>query len=163
MKTKQSFRKQFFAGALVAFFATIVLMSCKKDDDVNTQHMFNISGSANASQVFPAITDTAGTGTITGTYDSTTKVLNYTTTWTGLSAAPTTGGFYNGASGTAGLAVATPWTFDSTATTTGTRTGNLTLTAEQATQLTSGGWYFTYGTAANPGGAIRGQITATQQ
>lgn len=163
MKAKQSFRKQFFAGALIAFFATIVLMSCDKDDDDMVKHVYNINGNANASQVFPAITDTAGTGTISGTYDSTTKVLNYTTTWTNLPGVPTTGGFYNGASGVTGDPIGAQWTFDSTATATGTRTGNMTLTSEEASQLLSGGWYYTYGTAVNPGGAIRGQITATPQ
>jgi hypothetical protein len=37
----------------------------------------------------------------------------------------------------------------------------MTLTDAQATNLTNGGWYYSYGTAANPTGEVRGQITAT--
>jgi hypothetical protein len=109
----------------------------------------------------PAVSGT-GTGTITGTYDPNTQLFTYTTNWNGLTGAPTSGGFYSGASGTTGTAVGTPWTFASGTTGTGTQSGTMTLTSAQAAQLTSGGWYYSYGTTAHPGGEVRGQITATQ-
>jgi hypothetical protein len=45
---------------------------------------------------------------------------------------------------------------------TSSNTGTMTLTADQATQLINGNWYYTIGTAANPNGEIRGQITASR-
>ncbi|SJZ87236.1 CHRD domain-containing protein [Sediminibacterium ginsengisoli] len=87
--------------------------------------------------------------------------MNYTTSWNGLSGAPTSGGFYNGASGSAGTAVSPAWTMGTGWTGTGTTTGSMTLTSDQATQLRNGNWYYSMGTAANTGGEIRGQMTAT--
>ncbi len=161
-------KKNFFGGtkfmALLAIVlvSSFVLVSCSKDDEnVVDNRPYTLSGTANSAQAVPVASGT-GTGTISGSFDPATNQLSYTTNWTGLSGAPTTGGFYTGASGVAGTAVGTPWTFDATATATGSNTGTMTLTSEQAAQLLSGNWYYTYGTTANPSGEIRGQITATR-
>jgi hypothetical protein len=141
----------------------IAVVGCDDDDDdrsANTQP-YSISGSANGSQVVPAVSGT-GTGTITGSYDPKTRELTYTSNWSGLSGAPTSGGFYTGASGTTGTAIGTPWTFEAGATGTGSNTGTMTLTSEQANQLINGNWYYTYGTTMNPNGEVRGQITAAR-
>ena len=139
----------------------IVLTSCDKDDDDVNNRLYTINGNATSAQMVPAGTST-GTGSITGTYNPATRQLNYTNTWSGLSGAPTGGGFYNGASGVNGTAVGTPWSFGAGTTGTGTSTSSMTLTTEQATQLTSGNWYYSYNTAGNINGEIRGQITATR-
>jgi hypothetical protein len=146
----------------VIFISSFMLTSCDKDDEDNVDNRpYTISGNAAGSQVVPAVAGN-GTGTITGSYDPATGQLSYTSNWSGLSGAPTSGGFYNGASGAAGTAVGNPWTFDATATGTGSNTGTMTLNSEQASQLLGGNWYYSYGTAANPGGEVRGQISATR-
>lgn len=144
-------------------FSAVTMMSCSDDDDNSTpkKRNYSITGNAAGSQVVPAV-DGTGSGSITGTYNPNTRMFNYTNTWTGLSGAPTSGGFYNGASGSTGTAVGTPWTYGGTTTGTGTYTGSMTLTQAQADQLTSGNWYYGYNTAANSGGEVRGQITANQ-
>jgi hypothetical protein len=89
-------------------------------------------------------------------------VLTYTNTWSGLTGAPTGGGFYYGATGVNGTAVGTPWTYDGTATETGTYSGTMTLTEAQEDQLLAGDWYYGYNTATNATGEIRGQISTTE-
>jgi hypothetical protein len=137
-----------------------VFVACDKDDDNDRNNMYTISGNANGANMVPSV---AGTGTagITGTYNGDTRVLTYTTNWNGLTGAPTTGGFYNGAVGQNGTAMGSPWTYGTNPTATGSTTGQMTLSADQATQMTGGNWYYSMGTATNSGGEVRGQITAT--
>ncbi len=163
---KQKFLPQLKMLALsltLIFAAGAMSISCNDDDDDNKadNSMYTISGDANGTQMVPAVNGT-GSGTITGTYDAKTRQLNYTSNWSGLTGAPTGGGLYSGASGSAGTAVGNAWTFDSTATATGSNTGTMTLTSAQADQLIGGNWYYTYNTTANPGGEVRGQIKATR-
>jgi hypothetical protein len=152
-------------GALVAVLLTFFLMTaCKDDDDPSTNNnvkTYTLSGNANGSQMVPSVAGT-GTGTFSGTYNPQTRVMTYTTNWNGLTGAPTSGGFYGGASGSNGTAIGSAWTIPSGATETGTMNGTMTLTADQAAQLTGGNMYYTMGTATNPNGEMRGQITATQ-
>jgi hypothetical protein len=161
MTTNKNRRWSVLAVVFTVAALSMLTIRCKDDDEPATQANYTISGNASGSQVVPAVSGT-GAGTITGTYNPNTRVLNYTNTWTGLTGAPTGGGFYNGASGASGTAVGTPWTYDQTATGSGTYTGSMTLTPAQADQLTSGNWYYGYNTATNANGEIRGQITATR-
>jgi hypothetical protein len=164
MKKNESLLRRVFLMSSLVVATSFGLMSCDKDDDddTNTNNAnYTISGNANGSQMVPSVTGN-GTGSISGTYNPTTGVLTYTTNWSNLSGAPTSGGFYSGASGTAGTAVGTPWTMGTGLTGTGTYSGTMNLTAAQGTQLTSGNWYYTLGTANRSGGEIRGQITATR-
>lgn len=144
-------------GAIVLFAA------CKKDDNnTNNGKNYTVSGSASGANMVPSVSGT-GTGTISGTYNSGTKVLNYNTSWNGLTGAPVSGGFYTGASGANGTAVGGAWAFPGTPTATGNISGTMTLTTEQETQLLAGNWYYTLGTTANAGGEVRGQISTTPQ
>jgi hypothetical protein len=161
-------KAKFFGGSRFLIMLTTIaissfmLASCDKDDDNQVDNRpYTISGNASGSQMVPSVAGT-GTGTITGSYDPATNQLTYTSNWNGLTGAPTSGGFYNGASGAAGTAIGDPWTFDAGATGTGSNTGTMTLTSEQASQLTGGNWYYSYGTSTNPGGEVRGQISATR-
>lgn len=142
---------------------SVVTFSCDDDEDNSPrqQRNYTISGNAAGSQVVPAVSGD-GSGTITGTYNPNTRMLNYTNTWTGLSGAPNGGGFYYGATGVNGTSVGSPWTYDGTATGTGTYTGSMQLTQAQADQLIAGDWYYGYNTATNTNGEVRGQISATQ-
>jgi hypothetical protein len=162
MKAMHSITRKFMLPVAIALVSVFTFSSCNDDDDDTVvAPNYTVSGSAAGSQVVPSVAGT-GTGNITGTYNPNTRVLTYTSSYNGLTGAPTGGGFYSGATGVSGTAVGTPWTFDAGATGTGTNTGTVTLTTDQATQLTSGNWYYGYNTAANTGGEVRGQITATQ-
>jgi CHRD domain len=162
IKSKSFFSGKFLPIVITLFFSAIILVSCDKDDDnVVNNNPYSISGTATGSQVLPAVSDT-GTATITGTYNPVNMLLTYSTNWNNLSGAPISGGFYNGAAGASGTMVGSGWSFDSTATGTGSVSDTLTLTADQASQLLAGNWYYTYGTANNPAGEVRGQITASR-
>jgi len=157
LKAKKAFA---ITGLLLAGIVTLNSCDDDDDDDVNNTP-YAVTGNATAAQVVPAGTAT-GTGAFTGSYNPGNRTLTYTTSWTGLTGAPTSAGFYNGASGTAGTAVGSPWTFEAGVTGTGSMTGSMTLTSEQASQLINGNWYYGYNTAANTNGEIRGQLTATR-
>jgi hypothetical protein len=162
MKKVFSVSKRFLLIMSTVVLSALVLSGCHKDDDDNNMsNTYTISGNANGSQMVPSVTGN-GTATISGTYNADTRVLTYTTNWTGLSGAPTSGGFYSGASGASGTIVGSPWTLGSGLASTGTFSGQTNLTADQATQLLNGGWYYSLGTATNSTGEVRGQITATQ-
>src|SRR5688500_1943131 len=108
-------KEQLFYSRMMAvclsFLMLFASVSCDDDDDdYATNKTYSISGDASGSQMVPAVTGT-GTGTITGTYNTRTRELNYTSNWVGLSGAPTSGGFYTGAAGSSGVAIGTPWTF----------------------------------------------------
>ncbi len=156
-RAKQTF---FIAGTLLLGLG--VFSSCDNDDDDDLDNRpYTVTGNATSAQMVPAGTAT-GTGTFTGTYNPANRQMTYTTGWTGLTGAPTGGGFYIGASGVSGTAFGDPWAFDGSATGTGTRTGTITLTEAQWSQLSSGSMYYSYNTGANTSGEIRGQLTATR-
>lgn len=161
MKNVFSVSKRFLLiGSMVAMGA-LVLSGCKKDNNNNDNKTnYSISGNASGSQMVPAVSDT-GTATISGTYNGNTRVLTYTTNWSNLTGAPTSGGFYSGATGVSGTLVGSTWDLGTGLTETGTFSGQTTLTADQANQLLNGGWYYSLGTTANPNGEVRGQITAS--
>ncbi|HSV10160.1 MAG TPA: CHRD domain-containing protein [Hanamia sp.] len=160
MKTTTSFiSKSLIAVTFILF--TVFVFSCKKNKTTTDNTPYTLSGNASGSQVVPSVTGN-GTGTFSGTYNPANQTMTYTTNWSNLTGAPTSGGFYTGASGAAGTAVGTPWTMGTDWTGTGTYSGTMQLTPEQANQLIAGNWYYSMGTAANSGGEIRGQISATR-
>jgi hypothetical protein len=163
MKTTKSFLSPLLLILPVVLVSSIVLVACSKDNvNNNDNKTYTISGSASGSQMVPSVSG-SGTATITGTFNSSTRQLNYTTNWTNLTGAPTFGAFYYGATGVNGAVVGSPWVLGTGLTSTGSFTGSMTLTADQAAQLTSGNWYYVLGTTANATGEVRGQITATPQ
>jgi len=159
-----------FSGKLVAAaFAVLSVFAftgCQADlgetdGNTNTGINYTISGNASGAQVVPAVTGT-GSATITGTYNTGTNQLNYTTTWTGLTGAPTSAAFYTGATGQSGTMIGSAWPLGANPTAAGTFTGQLTLTEAQEADLLAGRWYYSIATATNAGGEVRGQITATR-
>jgi hypothetical protein len=143
---------------------SVLIVSCDKDDndDNFNDRNYTVSGSAAGNQVVPAAGGT-GNGTMSGTYNSANNTLTYNTSWAGLSGAPNSGNFYKGTAGMNGATAGTAWTFPSGTTATGTRSGTMTLTDAQEADFLSGQWYYSYGTTANPGGEVRGQMTAIPQ
>ncbi|HTR17955.1 MAG TPA: CHRD domain-containing protein [Acetobacteraceae bacterium] len=100
---------------------------------------------------------TAGTGTVDATLDTTTRMLHYTVAWQNLSGPATMAHFHGPAAPGANAAIVVNLGKDPTSPV----IGDTTLTEEQATQLLAGQWYVNVHTAANPPGEIRCQVTRT--
>src|ERR1041385_3179544 len=97
MKRIISLAKRMTLISSLVFISAFALVSCEKDHDNNNNGTtYNVSGNASGSQMVPSVTGT-GTGSISGTYNTNTRILTYTTTWTNLTGAPTMGAFYTGA------------------------------------------------------------------
>jgi hypothetical protein len=101
----------------------------------------------------PAVT-TQGKGALTATYDTASKKLTYTVTYSGLSGPATAAHFHGPADDKTNAGVVVP-VKDMTPS---TLKGEATLTDAQAADLMAGKWYFNIHTAANKGGEIRGQV-----
>jgi hypothetical protein len=101
-------------------------------------------------------TDSKGKGKFEGTFDTQTKVLNYTLTFDGLSGPATAAHIHGPATRAQNAGVVAPLGDKNP---TSPVTGSVTLTDDQAKALASSKLYANVHTAANPGGEIRGQIS----
>ncbi|WP_407159530.1 CHRD domain-containing protein [Bradyrhizobium sp. STM 3557] len=95
-----------------------------------------------------------GSGTAEATFDTDTKFLTYTVTYSGLTG-PAMGAHFHGPS-EAGKNAGIVLPFK---TVQSPIQGTATLTDTQAADLLAGKWYANIHTAANPGGELRGQMT----
>ena len=93
------------------------------------------------------------TGTLTATYDTSSKKLSWKGSYSGLSGPATAAHFHSGEAGKNGP-VAVPIT-----PATSPFEGSATLTDAQANDLLAGKLYVNVHTEANKGGEIRGQVT----
>jgi hypothetical protein len=107
-----------------------------------------------ASEVPPK--QTAGTGEAQASLDTTSKVLTYTVTFSGLTGPATAAHFHGPAAPGKNAGVVVP--IDGKSPTSPVH-GTATLTEAQIKDLEGGLWYVNVHTAANPGGEIRGQVT----
>jgi CHRD domain len=98
---------------------------------------------------------TTGRGSLQASYDTASKQLTYTVTYSGLTGDATGAHFHGPAEPgkNAGVVVPVQGSVASPI------KGTATLTDAQATELLGGKWYFNVHTAANKGGEIRGQVT----
>lgn len=96
-----------------------------------------------------------GTGTISGSYDDVTNLLDYNITWSNLTSSVSNRHFHIGAPGVSGDVAQA---IDSS----GSATGVL-LTAFQETDLLAGNWYVNVHTANFGGGEIRGQVNVVPE
>ena len=103
----------------------------------------------------PAVTTTAK-GTVIGNYSTTSKILNLTVNYEGMT--PTMGHIHNGASTVAGPVVFGFLTFSPAPF---TYVSLLPLTTDQETNLLAGNNYVNLHSTRNPGGEIRGQLALT--
>ena len=95
-----------------------------------------------------------GLGSISGTYDSRSNLLDYTLTWNGLTSDVTSMHFHNGAPGTSGgveLGIAGPWASPQSAT-------GVTVGDPEEANLLAGNWYLNIHTSNFGSGEIRGQV-----
>jgi hypothetical protein len=112
----------------------------------------DLKAAMNAGSEVPP-TSSTGTGTLTATYDTSSKKLSWKGSYSGLSGPATAAQFHSGEAGKNG-GVAVPITPS-----TSPFEGSATLTDAQATDLLAGKWYVNVHTEANKGGEIRGQVT----
>ncbi|GAA4507223.1 CHRD domain-containing protein [Hymenobacter ginsengisoli] len=142
---------------LMGLAALTLTTACKKDDN-NTPAAMQLAGTMSASTEVPAVkVASTGTGSVTGTFDQSTMVLNYTITYSNLTANPSAGHFHFGdAKHSGGVFVVFPAL---PAATSGTVSGSATLTAMQADSFKLGHVYSNLHTANNPGGEVRANVT----
>jgi CHRD domain len=101
---------------------------------------------------------TAGTGTLTATFDPATKVLTWKGDFSGLTGDVQAAHFHGPAEPgkNAGVLV---WISTKGTPLKGPFEGTATLTDDQVTDLMAGLLYVNFHTTANPGGELRGQLT----
>jgi hypothetical protein len=107
-----------------------------------------------AEQVPPV--STTGKGSADLTWDSSTRVVTWDITDSGLTGPVTMAHFHNGAEGKNGPVVI--WLTQKNTEATGAMKGDATLTPEQAQQFEAGDWYINVHTKDHPAGEIRGQV-----
>ena len=117
-----------------------------------------VSGTLSGSNEVPAVT-AAGSGSFMGTYTPSTKVLNYTITYSGLTGPATAAHLHYGNAKHATAQPTVPFTgVPSTAS--GSFGGTVTLNAMQADSLMAGRIYANIHTTVNGGGELRANLTA---
>ena len=84
------------------------------------------------------------------------ELLRWKVNYAGLTGPATAGHFHGPSNVGANAGVVVPWPGPIGS----PMEGSATLTAAQATDLMAGRWYANIHTAANPGGEVRGQMTA---
>jgi len=102
-----------------------------------------------------------GTGTTTGSYNATTNTLTYSVSWSGLTGTATVGHFHSPAVAGANASPLVYFNLINTGNS-GTASGSINLTDAQEADLLAGKFYSNIHTAANTGGEIRGQVTASK-
>lgn len=118
----------------------------------------NLKADLKASSEVPP-KDSAGTGTLTATFNTETDEFTYHVEFSGLTGPVAAAHFHGPAA--AGVNAKPQLPVKGTPITSPIE-GKATLTAEQAKDLVDGKWYFNLHTAANPGGEIRGQVLKSE-
>ncbi len=120
--------------------------------------VYTLSGSMDPVQATTNPTNAgAGTGTIAGSYDDATNLLDYSITWSDLTGTVNNMHFHLGAPGVAGgveLGVPGPWSSPQVG-------SGIALSGAQETNLLGGLWYLNIHTTEFGGGEIRGQVGVT--
>lgn len=111
------------------------------------------SATLDGAQQSPVV-ETAGKGTAEITFDTETKVAEWTVEYSDLSGPPAAGHFHGPADKGANAGVAVPFEGDLAS----PIKGSATLTDAQAADLMAGKYYVNIHTAAHKGGEIRGQV-----
>jgi hypothetical protein len=99
-------------------------------------------------------TQSAGKGSLDATFDTTSKLLTYTVTYSGLTGPATAAHFHGPAAAGANAGVAVPVQGPLASPIKGTAT----LTDAQGADLEAGKYYFNIHTDANKSGEVRGQV-----
>ena len=151
---------------LFALFIALGVASACKSEEANPEQIVSTTLAppsdlllANATLTganeVPAVTTTA-TGSASGSYNKTSKLLNLNVTYAGIT--PTAWHIHNGASGVAGPVI---YNFGTTFSTPFTYVSPISLATDQETNLLAGSNYVNIHSAKAPGGEIRGQLALT--
>ncbi|SFC41572.1 CHRD domain-containing protein [Polaromonas sp. OV174] len=97
-----------------------------------------------------------GSGSVDAVLNKDTNLLRWKVNFTGLSGPATAAHFHGPAAIGSNAGVVLPWAGPIKS----PMEGSATLTPAQAADLIAGRWYANIHTAANPGGEVRGQMTA---
>jgi hypothetical protein len=100
---------------------------------------------------------TAGTGSVTATYDPATKELSFNGTFSGLTG-PVMAAHFHGPAEPGKNASVQIWISEKGKEFESPFKGSVKLTDAQAADLMNGQWYVNLHTKANPGGELRGQL-----
>ena len=141
--------RQILLRHVVCGAAIAVLLAFASPSYADTvQFQADLKGSA---EVPP--NQTTGSGTVTATYDTSTKQLTWEGSYSGLTGPATAAHFHGPAEPGKNAGVAVPIT-----PATSPLHGSATLTDAQASDLMAGSWYVNIHTEANKGGELRGQL-----
>ena len=132
--------------ALLTFF----VISCDKDDPVPPNPNVAFTATINGASEVPANSSTAS-GSATANYNTDTKILTVTTTYSGVTA--TAGHIHKGAVGVSGGVI-----FPFTSLVSPINLTTPPLDAAQEADLMANLYYVNIHSAAYPGGEIRGQL-----
>ena len=146
-------RSQIFrlgARAIIGF-AVLALAGCSMMGGASAGAA-DVSASLSAAAEVPPNASPA-TGSLQGSYNRDTKVLNWKLVYTGLTGPATMAHFHGPAMAGQNAGVVVPLTNPASM-----AESTATLTEAQAADLLAGKWYINVHTAANPGGEIRGQL-----
>jgi len=139
-------------------FFTLALTIALASPLVAMADMLNVHADlAAASEVPPKASD--GHGQLTGTYDTSTKELQWNVVYSNLTGPATMAHFHGPAPVGKNAGVAIPIAATDLPS---PIKGHATLTDPQEKDLLAGEWYVNVHTAKNPGGEIRGQVEATK-
>jgi len=139
------------SASLAALAFALVLASPARAEVVNLKATMNAK-----SEVPP--NSSPATGTLTATYDTSSKKLSWKGSYSGLSGPATAAHFHSGEAGKNGPVANGPVAVPITPATSPFE-GSATLTDAQANDLLAGKLYVNVHTEANKGGEIRGQVT----
>jgi hypothetical protein len=139
-----------FVSPVLAAVALSALLFTAPSFAATVNYTASLKGS---SEVPP--TDSKGVGAVTATYDTASKKLTYSVTYSGLSGPATAAHFHGPAAESANASPVVPVAATALAS---PIKGDATLTDAQAADLAAGKWYFNVHTAANKGGEVRGQV-----
>nr|GFC09958.1 hypothetical protein [Tanacetum cinerariifolium] len=130
--------------------------ACKKDDE--SVPTMQVSGTLSPANEVPAVTSSSATGTVTGTYTPSTKALNYTVTYSGLTGPATAAHLHFGDAKHTTPAPTVPFTGVPSAAS-GSFSGTVTLNSMQADSLVAKRIYANIHTTMNGGGELRANLT----
>ena len=151
---------------LLALAALAITSACKKNDEsVPTMQLSGTLAASNEKQA--TVVSSTATGNVTGTYTPSTKVLNYTITFSGLSGNPTGAHLHYGDAKHNGnvwlpftnLPTATSGTISGTTTLTTLTSASAPIITSQPDSLLTGHVYANIHTAQYPNGEIRATVT----
>ncbi len=118
--------------------------------------MYSVNSTASGANEVPPVVS-AGTATVTGTYDAATSMITITVNYSGLSSGLAAAHLHAGATGSNGPVIVN--LAPTTGATSGTISGTFPVMAADEAGLLAGDVYINLHTPVNPGGELRGQLT----